>query len=62
MPRNSGARKMRIFADSVSISASAKPPTASLAISAGAAPSSASQSVPLTTMPNGKNSARPMHE
>ena len=62
VPRNSGARKMRIFADSVSINASANPPNASLATSSGAADSSASPSAPLTTMPNGTNSARPIHE
>ena len=37
MPRNSGARKMRSFADSVSIIARPKPPTASLTISTGVA-------------------------
>src|SRR5262249_54567353 len=61
VPRNSGARKMRIFALSISIAASAAPPTASLAANAGSARTSPSQSPPWAT-PNGKNSASPMHE
>src|SRR5437879_11630614 len=62
VPRNSGARKMRIFADKVSISASANPPTASLAMSTGVAPRTSSQSKLPWAIPNGRKSARPMHE
>src|SRR6187200_977624 len=54
VPRNSGARKMRIFAESVSITASDAPPIASFRTSAGAAPSIATKSAP-SAMPNGKN-------
>ena len=62
MPRNSGARKIRIFADSVSISASAKPPTSSLATRIGTAATMASQLVLPSAMPTGMKIARPMHE
>ena len=62
MPRNSGARKIRIFAETVSISASAKPPAPSLATRAGTASAMAPQSPSPPAMPNGKNSASPMHE
>src|SRR5258705_2506512 len=62
VPRDSGARKIRIFAESVSISANAAPPIASFAISAGAAPSISRQSPPASAMPIGKNNASPMHE
>src|SRR5665213_2858471 len=61
VPRNSGARKIRSLADSVSIRASAAPPQRSLATRIGAAPSSARQSLP-SAMPKGKKSASPMHE
>ena len=61
VPRNSGARKIRIFAETVSISARRKPPTASLTTSAGSASSSPVASPPCA-IPNGKNSAMPMQE
>src|SRR6266508_3115427 len=62
VPRNSGARKMRIFAASVSISARTNPPIASLPISTGVAMSIASQSSLAPAMPYGKKSASPMHQ
>src|SRR5437879_8751021 len=62
VPRNSGARKMRIFADNVSISARTNPPMASLPISTGVATRIASQSSLALAMPYGKKSDRPMHQ
>ena len=61
VPRNSGARKIRIFAESVSISARRKPPTASFSTSAGSASKSPVASPP-SAIPNGKKSAIPMQE
>ena len=59
--RNSGTRKMRILAASVSSTASAMPPIASLNTSTGSASSRASGACASAT-PQGKNSARPMQE
>src|SRR3954452_25378547 len=61
VPRNSGARKMRILALRVSMRASANPPTASLATRTGVAPRTSSQSWLPEAMPNGMNNAKPMH-
>jgi len=62
VPRNSGARKILSFADSVSMTASAAPPTTSLTTSAGADQAIARQSSLTSAIPNGRNSAMPMHE
>src|SRR5262245_3739670 len=61
VPRNSGARKMRIFALTISIAASAAPPAASLAANAGSARTRPSKSPPWATR-NGKNNASPRQE
>ena len=61
MPRNSGARKMRIFADSVSISASASAADRELGDEHRRR---AEHRKPVGALGDaeGRNSARPMHE
>ncbi len=57
--RNSGARKMRSFADTVSVTASATPPTMSFAASASTAVGSPPHR-PASAMPHGTKSAMPI--
>ena len=62
VPRNSGARKMRIFADSVSISASSDAADRELGDEHRRRAEHREPVGAASAMPNGKNSARPMHE